>query len=245
MQIAYSIIVPIYNEADNILPLIEEIEWVMNTNPNSWEVIFVDDGSQDASLCILQKLVKSKPYLRCLQLKQNYGQTSAFAAGVKAARGTYVISLDGDGQNDPRDIPLLINTCTAENLDLVTGKRKNRQDPWYKRMIGKVANRVRSSVLEDNVQDTGCSLKIYRRSCLEQIQLFKGMHRFLPALFQIQGFRTKEVPVHHRSRTRGKSKYHLFNRGLSLFFDLLAVAWMKKRRIAYVVEREFASEDVL
>lgn len=243
-EIAYSIIIPIYNEADNIVPLIEELEWVMQAYANKWEIIFVDDGSTDASLRILQKLIPTKPHLRCLQLKQNYGQTSAFAAGVKAAKGTWVISLDGDGQNDPRDIPLLIETCLTNNLDLVAGQRRNRQDPWYKRMIGKAANKVRRSVLEDNIQDTGCSLKIYRRSALEKIALFNGMHRFLPALFQIEGFKTKEVVVHHRSRMRGKSKYHLFNRGFALLFDLMAVLWMKKRRISYQIEREFASKDM-
>lgn len=239
MQLLYSIVIPIYNEADNIIPLLEEVEWVMHAYPHLWEIIFVDDGSTDAGPQILEKLTKSKPYVRAIHLRKNYGQTSALAAGIRAAHGTWVISLDGDGQNDPRDIPLLIQTAQeAPECDLVSGIRRFRKDPWYKRMIGKMANSVRQSVLKDKTQDTGCSLKIYRRSCFDKIPLFNGMHRFMPALFQIEGFRTKEVVVHHRERKRGKSKYHLFNRGSALFFDLLAVAWMRKRRLSYEVERE-------
>lgn len=235
----YSIVIPVYNEADNILALVEEVEWVMHAYPHLWELIFVDDGSTDSSQKILQTLVETKPYVRCITLKKNYGQTSALAAGIRASLGTWVLSLDGDGQNDPRDIPLLIDTCTkSEFCDLVSGIRRKRRDPWYKRMIGKLANSIRRRVLDDRVQDTGCSLKIYRRSCFEKIPLFTGMHRFLPALFQIEGFRTKEVVVHHRERRRGKSKYTLFNRGPSLLFDLFAVAWMRKRKLSYEIDRE-------
>ncbi|MBS0634439.1 MAG: glycosyltransferase family 2 protein [Verrucomicrobia bacterium] len=235
MELLYSIVIPVYNEADNLIPLVEEVEWVMHAYPHAWELIFVDDGSTDSSQEILQKLVDAKPYIRCISLKKNYGQTSALAAGIRASQGTWVLSLDGDGQNDPRDIPLLIEH--SAKYDLVTGIRKKRRDPWHKRLIGKIANRVRSRVLNDRVQDTGCSLKIYRRSCFDKVPLFNGMHRFLPALFQIEGFSTQEVAVHHRERKRGKSKYNLFNRGSSLV-DLFAVAWMRKRKLSYEIERE-------
>ncbi len=235
----YSIVIPVYNEAENIKPLLEEIEWVMNAYPNEWEVIFVDDGSKDTSQHILQQLILLKPHVRCIAFKKNYGQTSALAAGIRAAKGSWVISLDGDGQNDPRDIPLLIDICTKEQgVDLVSGIRQKRKDTWYKRLISKLANTFRQKVLKDKTQDTGCSLKIYRASCFTKIPLFRGMHRFLPALFQIEGFTTKEIVVHHRERKRGKSKYHLFNRGLSLLFDLFAVAWMRKRKLSYEIERE-------
>lgn len=240
-ELLYSIVIPIYNEADNIIPLVEEIEWVMHSYAGTWEIIFVDDGSTDDSSVILQHLSQSKPAIRCLRFKKNYGQTSAFVAGVRASRGTWVISLDGDGQNDPRDIPLLIDACLSGQIpyDLVCGKRLQRQDPWYKRLISKIANGVRKRVLDDQIEDTGCSLKMYRRTCLNEIPFFHGMHRFLPALFQIEGFQTKEINVTHRPRRKGTSKYNLFNRGTSLFFDMLAVAWMRKRRLRYEVEREF------
>lgn len=235
----YSIVIPIYNEADNIRPLLEEVEWVMNAYPNSWELIFINDGSRDNSLEILQKLAKEKQYVRVISFKKNYGQTSALAAGIRAAKGMWIISLDGDGQNDPRDIPLLIDTITkSPECDLVSGIRRMRKDPWYKRIISKVANGVRSKILQDKTRDTGCSLKMYRASCFTKIPLYKGMHRFLPALFQIEGFHTEEVVVHHRKRERGKSKYNLFNRGIALLFDLFAVAWMRKRRLSYEIDSE-------
>ena len=237
--VLYSVVVTIYNEIDNILSLVEEIEWVMNAYEGTWELIFVDDGSTDGSLQLLEKLCRSKPTLRSLRLKKNYGQTSALVAGFKAARGTWVITLDGDGQNDPRDIPLLIE-ATSGSYDLVSGRRQKRRDSWYKRLISKAANSMRQLVLTDKTHDTGCSLKIYRRECLEKIPHFHGMHRFLPALFQTEGFQTKEIPVHHRERRRGKSKYTLFNRGASLFFDMLAVRWMRKRRLRYEVDRELS-----
>ncbi len=235
-NLLYSVVIPIYNEAANILPLVEELEWVMHAYPNQWELIFVDDGSTDSGPTILKKLISTKAYIRNVSLKKNYGQSCALAAGIQAAHGTWVISLDGDGQNDPRDIPLLIQMASA--CDLVSGIRRFRKDPWYKKIIGKMANSIRRFILKDNTQDTGCSLKMYRRSCFEKVHLYKGMHRFLPALFQIEGFTTQEVFVNHRERLRGKSKYHLFNRGASLIFDLFAVAWMRKRKLSYEINNE-------
>ncbi len=233
-MILYSIVVPIYNEKDNIAPLVQEIEWVMHGF--SWELIFVDDGSTDTSKQVLTTLSRTKPHIRAIFLKSNYGQSNALAAGIRASLGTWVITLDGDGQNDPRDIPLLI--AAAHDCDMVSGIRKKRKDSLLKRLISRLANAVRSRLLKDKTTDTGCSLKLYRRSCFEKIPLYKGMHRFLPALFQIEGFTTKEIPVNHRPRERGSSKYTLFNRGISTLVDLFAVAWMKKRRLTYEIERE-------
>lgn len=237
-MIKYSVVIPIYNEAENISSLVAELDWVMHCHKGSWELIFVDDGSTDQTQSIIQALMATNSSLRYVKLKKNYGQTSAFVAGVKESKGSWVISLDGDGQNDPRDIPLLIETCHKGSYDLVSGMRMERKDPWTKKIIGKVANSIRSRILDDNTIDTGCSLKIYRKSCLEKIPSFNGMHRFLPALFKIEGFSFTQVPVHHRQRRRGKSKYHLFNRGFSLFFDLLGVLWMRKRRLKYEVQKE-------
>lgn len=246
MNIQFSVIIPIYNEAENILSLVEELDWVMHCHKGSWELIFVDDGSTDQTNKVFEKLLKTKPHIRVLRMKRNFGQTNAFVAGVRASRGEWIITLDGDGQNDPRDIPLLIDTCLKGEIeyDIVSGSRQDRQDPWYKCIVSKCANVVRKNILEDNAEDTGCSLKIYRKKSLERIPLFNGMHRFLPALFQIEGFRFTQVPVHHRQRRRGKSKYNLFNRGFSLFFDLLFVYWMRKRRIRYEITQELSSSDV-
>lgn len=236
-MIDFSIVVPIYNEQDNIEPLLAELEAVMSAYPSSWEVIFVDDGSHDRSRFILKKLVQEgkKPFLRSIRLKQNAGQTAALKAGFRAADGEYVITLDGDGQNDPKDIPHLIGVAKL-GYDLVCGKRRLRQDCQTKRVISKFANFFRQKILSDGISDTGCSLKVYRKKALDQIPLYKGMHRFLPALFLIEGFSVKEVDVEHRERSSGKSKYTLFNRGFSLVIDLFMVWWMKKRKLSYEVE---------
>lgn len=230
----YSIVVPIYNECDNIVPLAAEIEAVMNTLEGTWELIFVDDGSTDGSTQILQALHAQKPILRYLRLKTNAGQTAALSAGFKACTGSIVITLDGDGQNNPSDIPKLLKELD-KGYDLVSGKRVKRHDSIQKRIISKIANSIRQRALRDGSSDTGCSLKVYRKSALDQIRLYKGMHRFLPALFHIEGFRVQEVDVDHRPRAKGTSKYSLFNRGISLIYDLLAVAWMRKRKLNYEI----------
>lgn len=235
-ELVYSIVIPIYNEEDNILPLIDEIEAAMLPYNGTWELIYVDDGSSDKSQTILKKLSHTKPHIRTLCLKKNYGQSSALFAGIRSAKGKWVISLDGDGQNDPADITRLIQAI--DDYDLVTGIRKKRKDTLYKKLISKLAYQMRKVVLSDQTQDSGCSLKMMRKSCIDQIIPFRGMHRFLPALFQIHGFKTYELAVNHRERMRGKSKYHLFNRGFSLLSDLLAVAWMKKRHLTYEIEQE-------
>lgn len=234
----YSIVIPIKNEEDNIKELIEELEPVMNQLKLPWELICIDDGSTDQSLSILQSLCKQKTYLRVLTFSRNFGQSSAFAAGFEAARGEFVITLDGDRQNDPADIPLL--TSAVIDCDLVVGWRIHRRDPRSKRWISKLSNAVRSRVCQDGMHDTGCSLKIYRRSALKKIKMYKGMHRFLPALFLIEGFRIKEVPVKHRERTKGKTKYHFLNRSVGPLLDLFAVWWMRRRALHHAIREEIS-----
>lgn len=230
----YSVIIPLKNEAENIEQLVHELEPVMQNLQTPWELICIDDGSTDATRSVLEKMKETRPHLRLVFFKRNYGQSSAFDAGFKEAKGQYVITLDGDGQNDPKDIPQLIEWM--KECDLVCGIRAKRKDPLHKRWISKIANYVRSSLCADGVQDTGCSLKIYKRSALNQIKMYQGMHRFLPALFQIEGFKVSERPVNHRERIRGKSNYNFFNRSLNTIFDLFAVYWMKKRALKYEIE---------
>lgn len=236
MNIVYSVVIPLKNEASNILDLINELEPVMNSLQTNWELICVDDGSTDGTRQILNDLFKEKLYLRPIFFKCNYGQSSAFDAGFKAAQGTFVITLDGDGQNDPKDIPQLIKLI--QDCDLVCGMRLKRKDSLTKRLTSKIANFIRNRLCDDGVQDTGCSLKIYRKSCLERIKMYQGLHRFLPALFRIEGFRIQQVPVNHRERLRGKSNYNFFNRSFNTVADLLAVRWMKKRHLYYQIDRE-------
>lgn len=233
MTIVYSVIIPLKNEAGNIINLINELESVMSKLEHPWELICIDDGSTDGTDQILKSLVSQKPYLRPIFFVKNYGQSSAFDAGFKAARGEFVITLDGDGQNDPKDIPLLIELI--HDCDLVCGIRMKRKDSFIKRLTSKLANFVRSRLCDDGVQDTGCSLKVYRKQSLAQIKMYQGMHRFLPALFKIEGFRIKQTPVNHRERLKGKSNYNFLNRSFNTIVDLWAVRWMQKRHLRYQI----------
>ena len=230
-MLEYSVVIPLKNEEENIVDLISEIEPVMEAEKHPWELICVNDGSTDNTLKILQELKKEKKYLRILNFDKNHGQTSAFDAGFRAALGKFIITLDGDRQNDPRDIPKLM--ALKDSHDLVAGWRAKRKDPISKKITSRIANFIRSRLCNDGIHDTGCSLKLYRKSCLDKIKLFNGMHRFLPALFKIEGFRIVEVPVNHRERTKGTTKYNFFNRSFNTIADMLAVRWMGKRGLNY------------
>lgn len=241
-KITYSVIIPLKNEESCIADLIEELEPVMNGLKQTWELICIDDGSTDQTRLILKNLTTQKPYLKLICFDRNYGQSSAFEAGFKAACGTLVITLDGDGQNDPADIPKLLSHI--EECDLVCGIRTIRRDSWSKRFISRWANCFRNWVCADDIRDTGCSLKVYRRACLGQIKMYHGMHRFLPTLFKYEGYRVKQLPVHHRPRLRGISKYHFFNRSFNTIADLCAVNWMRKRRLHYKIETVVVSKEL-
>lgn len=236
MTIYYSVVIPLKNEEENIAELVVELEAVMHSLRHPWELICIDDGSTDATLAVLNNLTKTKPFLRTVVFDKNYGQSSAFDAGFKAAHGEFVITLDGDRQNDPNDIPLLLEKMSDH--DLVCGQRVRRQDSLIKKITSKTANAVRGYVCGDGMKDTGCSLKVYRTSCLKKIKMYQGMHRFLPALFKIEGFRVAQVPVNHRPRTKGKTKYNFFNRSFNTIADMLAVSWMRKRRLNYQIDKE-------
>lgn len=238
----YSVIIPLKNESENIIDLIEELEPVMQSLDKPWELICIDDGSTDNTQQVLSGLCQKKNYLRVIAFKKNYGQSSAFDAGFKAAQGQYVITLDGDGQNDPADIPKLVTLI--QDCDLACGIRLKRKDTFTKRITSKVANIVRNWLCDDGVKDSGCSLKVYRKSCLDQIKMYNGMHRFLPALFNIEGFRLKEIPVNHRERVRGKSNYNFFNRSFNTLSDLWAVHWMGKRHLHYQIDHEIPKKRI-
>jgi glycosyltransferase involved in cell wall biosynthesis len=236
MTIKYSVIIPLKDEEGNIRQLIEEIEPIMNSQDKTWEIICIDDGSTDQTLPILKNLSKTRKNLRTIVFSKNFGQSSAFDAGFKAAKGELIITLDGDRQNDPTDIPKLIQM--SDNYDLICGIRQKRKDTPIKKITSYVANKIRSKVCKDGIADTGCSLKLYRRECLKTIKLYQGMHRFLPALFQIEGYRVGQVPVKHRERVSGKTKYNFLNRSFNTVADMFAVSWMRKRKLQYQIERE-------
>lgn len=228
-----SIVIPVYNEEENIPPLLGAISRVMQEVGLSYEVICVDDGSTDKSYAVLREMADHYPGLVLIRFQENAGQTAALDAGFKAARGRIIVTMDADLQNDPADIPVLLEAL--QEYDMVCGWRYQRQDPWIKLVSARIANAVRNWITQEQIRDTGCSLKAYRRECLASLKLFTGMHRFLPTLVKMEGFRVTEVKVRHHPRRHGKSKYNIRNRLVSSFLDCLAVAWMQKRALRYKI----------
>ena len=226
------IVIALYNEVDNIEPLGHAILLAMQGQ--NYEVIFVNDGSTDGSAKKLKEWCAGYTNFRTIHFMRNAGQTAAMDAGFKSAAGKYVVSMDADLQNDPADIPALLEKLNA--YDMVCGWRQRRNDPWIKRISSTVANFIRNKLSWEDIKDTGCSLKAYRKECLNRIKLFNGMHRFLPTLFKMEGFTVIEVVVNHYPRKFGKSKYGISNRAFRAFIDLLVIRWMKKRMLNYEVE---------
>ncbi len=226
-----SLVIPLYNEVDNIEPL--GLSIIHALQGRSYEVLFVDDGSTDGSTEKLKEWCTVHPEFHAIRFKKNTGQTAAMDAGFKYAKGAYVVSMDADLQNDPADIPKLLEKLNS--YDMVCGWRQKRNDPWIKRISSKVANYIRNRLSWEDIKDTGCSLKAYRRECLRHIKLYNGMHRFLPTLFKMEGFTVTEIVVNHYPRKFGKSKYGISNRAIRAFIDLLVVRWMKKRKLNYEV----------
>jgi glycosyltransferase involved in cell wall biosynthesis len=230
-----SLVVPVYNEAENLEPLVRELDEVLAATPLEREIILVDDGSDDGSAAEIARLAREHPAVRGLHLRRNRGQTAAFDAGFRAARGRFVVTLDADLQNDPRDILALVDALGEHHA--AVGYRRRREDDWIRRISSRVANAVRNRLSGDDIIDTGCSLKAFRRECLTGLKLYTGMHRFLPTLLRLEGFAVVQLPVNHRPRRAGRSKYGIGNRMFTAFADLLAVRWMKKRRLNYEVVR--------
>jgi glycosyltransferase involved in cell wall biosynthesis len=230
-----SLVLPVFNEEESLEPLHREIREVMDGLGEDYEVIFVDDGSTDGSPGRLRRLAEDHAQVRVIRFRRNAGQTSAFDAGFRAASGEVVVTLDADGQNPPAEIPKLLAALGPE-VDAVVGYRAERADSAWRRMQSRIANGIRNRISGDSIRDTGCSLKAFRTEQLRRLRLFDGMHRFLPTLVRMEGARVVEVPVAHRPRERGASKYGMVNRALRAFLDLLAVRWMRKRRLDYEVD---------
>lgn len=219
-----SVVVPLHNEAENIEPLWHELHEVLESNGYDYEVIFVDDGSRDQTLERLRGLCQHDPRVTIIELRRNFGQTAAMAAGFDHARGDVVIPMDGDMQNDPHDIPALLTKCEEPpGYDVVSGWRKNRHDTYVTRKLpSRLANGLIGWITKVKLHDYGCTLKAYRRDVLNDVHLYSEMHRFLPALAAWEGARVTEIPVNHRPRTRGQTKYGL-KRTFAVVFDLLMV----------------------
>ena len=224
-----SVVIPFFDEEDNLPILVDEIDEVLRQDGGTFEVIYVDDGSRDGSVEVLRRAIHAKTGHRLVRLKSNRGQSAAMALGFHKARGRVVVTLDADLQNDPRDIPQLVAELERQGVDVVSGVRQKRRDTWVRRISSRIANRVRDAILHDGVSDVGCSLKAYRGELLRHVPAFNGMHRFLPALLKMQDARIVEMPVNHRPRRHGESKYGIGNRLWRGLADLAAVRWMQQR----------------
>jgi dolichol-phosphate mannosyltransferase len=232
----YSIVIPFYNEEENAAAVLKE---VLDTNPEA-EVIAVDDGSKDGTLSALQKF---SPRVRVLAGTANRGQSSAMYAGMKAARCEWVALMDGDGQNDPADFPKLRDELAKSGCDFVCGYRAVRKDTTSRRLASRAANAIRRMFLNDGVRDTGCSLKMMRKECVEHLLPFNGMHRYIPALLLQAGYRFSEVPVNHRGRMAGVSKYTNWERARRGIYDLFGVSWILKRKVRFDTVENALNEE--
>lgn len=222
----FSIVVPVFNEAENVVPLYQEVCGVLGEK-NDWELIFVDDGSHDGTFTELQSLAEKDARLKVLLLRRNFGQTAAMMAGFDAAQGDIVIPMDGDLQNDPADIPRLVEKLD-EDFDIVSGWRKSRKDPFLSRKLpSMIANRLIASMTSVHINDYGCTLKAYRREILSEIKIYGEMHRFVPALAHLVGARVTELAVNHRPRVAGKTKYGI-SRTFRVVLDLMTVKFLLK-----------------
>lgn len=218
-----SVVVPVFNEEGNVRELHQEILEVCKKENYKFEIIFVDDGSKDKTPEICKEL---KP-LKYIRMRKNFGQTAAMDAGIKAAQYDYIVTMDGDRQNDPADIPKLVKYLEDNNLDIVSGWRKNRKDTVMKKFTSRVANFLRGIIVKDHIHDSGCSLKIYKKECFDHINLYGEMHRFIPALLKIKGFEVGEVVVNHRPRTAGVAKYN-WKRTVKGFVDMISLWFWRK-----------------
>ena len=226
-----SVVVPVLNEAENIPALVGEIRAALDGRL-AYEIVYVDDGSTDQSVAELRRLAGEAPGLRLVRHASRCGQSAAIRTGVKAARGSWIATLDGDGQNDPADIPNLWaarDGAGPETLLLIAGHRVTRRDSWSKRMASRIANRVRGALLDDRTPDTGCGLKLFPRALFLDLPYFDHMHRFLGALVIRAGGSVRSVPVNHRPRMRGASKYGVLDRLWVGIADLAGVLWLKRR----------------
>jgi dolichol-phosphate mannosyltransferase len=227
---ALSVVVPVFNERDNIPPLLAEIAAALRGRVD-FEIVYVDDASKDDSLAVLAAAKAAYPELRIVRHLAQSGQSTAIRNGVKAARGAWIATLDGDGQNDPADIPKLLamRDESPAAIKLYAGWRVNRRDSGSKRWASKWANAIRSRLLRDDTPDTGCGIKLFERASFLDLPYFDHMHRYMPALMQRAGWQVKSVPVNHRPRGSGISKYNNLNRALVGIADLRGVAWIIKR----------------
>ena len=231
-----SVVIPAYNEEECIRECVLEVRDVLRSLGQPFEIVVTDDGSRDRTFEELRSLQSEVPELRAIRFRRNCGQTAAMDAGFQRARGQVTVTLDADLQNDPADVPMMLEKL--KDWDVVCGIRTKRADNWVRRVSSRVANWVRNRFTGEQISDVGCTLRAYRTEFLRRLKLFEGMHRFLPTLLRLAGARVTEVPVRHRPRPRGKAKYSIRNRLFRGLRDLRAVRWMQSRWLDYEIEEE-------
>jgi glycosyltransferase involved in cell wall biosynthesis len=235
-----SVVIPVYNEEENLPLLWPELRSVLEPLGLQFEVLFIDDSSRDRSAEIVRGFRDADPRVRLIRLKVNSGETAATDAGFKSARGRWLVTMDADLQNDPHDLPMLL--AHLDQWDGVTGWRVKRDDPFLRRASSRIANAIRNWVSDESVQDSGCTYRAFRRECLRSLVLYRGFHRFLPTLLRMRGYRVLEVPVNHRPRRFGQSKYGIGNRAVAAFKDLLVIRWMKDRVLRYDIAEDLGGD---
>ncbi len=226
-----TVLVPVFNEEDSIPALAGELDAAMHALDRPWECLWIDDGSTDRTAGLLRELHQRDPRHRWVALRPNVGQSAALAAGLREARAELVAVLDGDGQNDPADIAPLLQRLEQGDVDMVNGVRQKRRDSWVRIVSSRLGNGFRNRLTGDRIQDVGCSLRVFRRTFLSDVPVFKGMHRFLPTLARMRGCRVTEMPVNHRPRLHGVTKYGIGNRLWVGLADTFAVRWMQRRLV--------------
>jgi dolichol-phosphate mannosyltransferase len=239
-----SVVIPVYNEEENLPPLWAELRPALEALRLGFEVVFVDDGSRDRSAELVRGFREADSRVRLVRLKANAGETAATDAGFKAAAGRLVVTMDADLQNDPADLPALL--APLDRWDATTGWRVDRGagDTWVRRLSSRIANRVRNAISDESIHDSGCTFRAFRRECLRDLVLYRGFHRFVPTLLRMRGFRVVEVPVRNRPRRFGSSKYGIMNRAFVAFADLLVVRWMKSRLLRYEIAEDLGGGGV-
>jgi glycosyltransferase involved in cell wall biosynthesis len=231
-----SFVIPCHNEEANLRPLVAAIREAVEPLKLAWEIVITDDHSADNSWAVLKELAASNPQVRALRFARNAGQSAALWAGMKAAGGRYLVTLDADLQNDPRDVPKFLEAL--KNSDCVCGSRvaaRSEGDNFIRIASSRVANWVRNKVSGETISDAGCCYRAFKRECIDNLKFFKGMHRFLPTLIKIEGYTVTEIPIRHNPRASGHTHYGVWNRLFASFYDLLAVRWMKQRMFRYEI----------
>ncbi len=233
-----SVVVPCHNEADNLPALLDEVRAALDAIGRPWEMIVTDDCSTDTSWNVLETLAAGEPRLRVQRFAANCGESAASWAGMQAARGTLILTIDADLQNDPREIPGFL--AALDGADCVCGSRvaaRSEGDGVVKVLSSRIANGVRSRLGGGSISDAGCTYRVFRRDCIANIRFFKGLHRFLPTLIEMDGWRVVEIPIVNRPRTAGASHYGIGKRGFAAYADLLAVRWMRSRNVRWQIQR--------